>query len=204
MSLIRRKSLLLALAVVFIPPTAQGVVEGKTGVEYPDTITLACGGQDLTLKATGVGLREKTIMKVDVYTIVSYVAADAVPGGDDAGVALTSLQQPRQLQMDLRRGFSREKLINAFVEVIEKNYEDTSGFAADMETFKAYFTRDAQDKDVIVFSYCPGEGLTTTLNGEVTGVITNPAFAEALWSVWFGHKCANDGLKKDLLSALGE
>ena len=80
----------------------------------------------------------------------------------------------------LEHAEANEKLINAFVGVIEKNYKDTSGIAADMETFKAYFTRDAQDKDVIVFSYCPGKGLTTTLNGVVSGVIPNPDFAEAL------------------------
>ena len=36
------------------------------------------------------------------------------------------------------------------VGVIEKNYDDTSAFDADMETFQAYFTRDAQEGDIIV------------------------------------------------------
>ena len=105
--------------------------------------------------------------------------------------------------MDLRRSFSREKLIKAFVEVIEKNYDDLSAFAADLDTFEAYFERDAEDGDVIIFDYCPGAGLTTTLNGEVRGVIANPAFSEALWTVWFGAKPANDGLKKALLGQGG-
>ena len=71
-----------------------------------------------------------------------------------------------------------------------------------MATFEGYFDRDARDGDVIIFDYCPATGLTTTLNGEVRGVITNPAFVEALWSVWFGKKPASDGLKKHLLSAV--
>ncbi len=164
-------------------------------------MTVACDGQQVELAATGVGLREKTFLKVDVYTIVSYVLAGA-DLGEDKGAGLVALREPKRLQMNLRRSFSREKLINAFVEVIEKNYEDTSPFAADLATFEGYFDRDAQDGDVIIFDYCPATGLTTTLNGDVSGVITNPAFVEALWTVWFGQKPASDGLKKDLLSAI--
>jgi len=197
----RRLACLLLPALILTlawPPSAAAVTEPKTGVEYPDTVTGGCDGQQVEFAATGVGLREKTFMKVDVYTIVSYVAKGA-DLGSDAGRGLVTLQAPKRLQMDLRRSFSREKLINAFVEVIEKNYDDMSAFAADMETFTAYFERDAQDGDVIVFDYCPATGLTTTLNGEVRGTIANPAFSEALWTVWFGAKPANDGLKKALL-----
>ena len=35
---------------------------------------------------------------------------------------------PKRIQMDLLRGFSREKLVNSFLEVIEKNYESTAAF----------------------------------------------------------------------------
>jgi hypothetical protein len=41
-------------------------------------------------------------------------------------------------------------------------------------------------------------GLTTELNGEVKGTIANPALTEALWTVWFGEKPANKGLRKAL------
>ena len=200
----KNKLMILLVTLIAIPVVALGVVEEKTGVEYPNEITISAADQDLVLKVTGVGLREKTFMKIDVYTIVSYVAADAVLEGDDVGLTLCALQQPKRLQMDLRRGFSRDNLINAFVDVIEKNYEDTSAFADDMEGFKGYFTRDAQEGDMILFDYCPQKGLVTTLNGEEKGTIANAAFAEALWSVWFGEKPANDGLKKNMLAALGD
>lgn len=192
---------LLPALVLAWPLAASAVTEPKTKVEYPDTVTIGCNGQQVELAATGVGLREKTIMKVDVYTIVSYAATGADLGADK-GAGLVALTAPKRVQMDLRRGFSREKLIDALVGVIAKNYKDTSPFAAELETFKGYFTRDAENGDVIVFDYCPASGLTVMLNGEICGIIEKPAFTEALWTVWFGTKPAADSLKRDLLSAL--
>lgn len=194
---------LAALALLSLPLAAGAVVEEKSGTEYPDEVTVEAGGASHSLVATGVGLREKTIMKVDVYTIVSYVAADAALAGDDLGLALLEYDGVKQIRMDLRRSFSRDKLVKAFSSVIDKNYEDQSAFAADNDTFFGYFERDAEDGDVLVFTYVPGQGLRTTLNGEEKGTITNFEFVKALWTVWFGEKPANGGLKKNLLAELG-
>jgi long-chain acyl-CoA synthetase len=194
----------LALFVVLaaLPRVAGAVVEPESKMEYPDTITVEAAGESYTLRATGVGLREKTFLQVDVYVIVSYILADAELGEDPAA-AIRTQDVPKRIQMDLLRGFSREKLVNSFTDVIEKNYEDTSAFAAELETFLAYFDRDAEEDDQLVFSYLPDEGLTTTLNGEIKGTIAGHAFAEALWTVWFGEKPADDGLQRELLAALG-
>ena len=191
------------MALLFLPLVAGAVVEEKSGTEYPDEVTVEAGGESHSLVVTGVGLREKTIMKVDVYTIVSYVAADAALAGDDLGLALQDYDGVKQIRMDLRRSFSREKLCGAFTGVIDKNFDDQSAFASDTDVFLAYFDRDAEDGDVLVFTYVPGQGLRTTLNGEEKGTITNVEFVKALWSVWFGKKPANDGMKKALLSELG-
>lgn len=194
------KSLLVVL-VLAVPLAAGAITEPKTKTVYPDQVTVTTSAGDVTLVATGVGLREKTFAKVDVYSIVSYVA-EGTDLGNEKGNGLITADVPKRIEMDLRRGFSRDKLIGAFEEVIEKNYDDMSAFASDMAAFFAYFERDAQEKDELIFDYLPGQGLTTTLNGEVKGTIANTAFVEALWTVWFGKKPANGGLKKDLLKAL--
>lgn len=180
-----------------LPLTSLAITEPKSEAEYPDTVTMTVGGQDVTLEATGVALREKTFMKVDVYTIVSYVAA-GVELGDQPHVTLRTVDAPRRIRMDLRRGFGRDKLVNSFSEVIENNYDDLAPLADDMATFLGYFDRDAQDGDRLVFSYAPGAGLTTELNGEVKGVIAGQAMAEALWTVWFGDKPADKGMREAL------
>jgi hypothetical protein len=193
--------ILCVALLLAVPLAAVAITEPKSETTYPDAVTVTTDAGDATLAVTGVGLREKTFMKVDVYTIVSYVAA-GTDLGQDPGRGLVLAEAPKRIRMDLRRGFGRDKLIGSFDEVIEKNYDDVSAFADDMATFFGYFDRDAQEKDELIFDYLPGRGLTTTLNGEVKGTIANPAFAQALWTVWFGAEPADDGLKKDLLAAL--
>lgn len=197
-----RQRLALAAMMTFLLAAGQAaaIVESKTGTEYPDTITIPTTAGDQVLTVTGAALREKTILKVDVYTIASYVAEGADLGGDRAAAILT-LDAPKRLRMDLRRSFSREKLIGAFREVIESNYPDLTPIAADLAAFEAYFTRDAQSGDVIIFTWLPGQGLATELNGEVTGTIANPAFVEALWSVWFGGESVSQDMKANLSGA---
>lgn len=192
---------LLALVILMMPWSAGAIVEPDTEMEYPDSVTIETDGASHTLTVTGVGLREKTFMKVNVYAIVSYVAAGTQLKGD-MGLSLLEVDAPKMIRMDLLRGFSREKLCNAFKDVIEDNYEDMSAFAEDMDVFLAYFKNDAQEEDELTFTYIPGKGLKTVLNGEELGVITNFEFVQALWTVWFGADPASDGLKEDLLAAI--
>lgn len=192
-----RIALAATAAALLLAGQAGAIVESKTGTEYSDTVTVATADGDRVLVATGAALREKTMLKVDVYTIASYVAEGADLGGDRAA-AIWTLDAPKRLRMDLRRSFSREKLIGAFREVIEKNYPDLSAFSADMAAFEAYFTRDAQSGDVILFTYLPGQGVTTELNGEAKGTIANVKFVEALWSVWFGAQPVSGDMKAAL------
>ncbi len=186
----------LLLLLIAIPLTALAITEPDTETVYEDAITV--NGTDMVV--TGVALREKTFLKVDVYTIVSYVKK-GVSLGEDKAAGLLNLEEPKMLQMDLTRGFSNKKLKNAFSEVIEDNYDDMSAFQSDMDTFLAYFTADAEEGDRIIFGFCPAEGLKTSLNGTELGVIDNVAFMKALWTVWFGAKPANEDMRDNLVAA---
>jgi tetratricopeptide (TPR) repeat protein len=183
------------------------VIEPRTGMEYPDRVVIAHGGERAEVTVTGVAVRLRTILKVEVYTIASYLS-DEVPSARLAGetgavaAAIRTLDVPKRIQMDLRRSFGRDKLVSSFSDVIKRNYEDTSAFAGDFEVLLGYFDRDAEDGDQIIFDYLPGVGLVTTLNGEIKGTIANRALMEALWTVWFGRKPADGGMQKDLVAAL--
>lgn len=190
-------ALLLAL-----PLASLAITEPKSETVYPDTVTMSVGGEDVTLEATGVALREKTFMKVDIYAIVSYVAA-GTDLGEQPHVTLRTADVPRRIEMNLLRSFGRDKLVSSFSEIIEKNHDDLTPIADDMATFLGYFDRDAEVGDRIVFSYAPGVGLTTELNDQVKGVIAGKAMAEALWTVWFGDKPADKGMR-EALSGVGD
>ncbi len=192
----RRLTSALVLCALLLPLTAQALMEPKTETEYPDAITV--NGQDLVI--TGVALREKTFLKVDVYTVASYVKKGAVLGENKAQDIL-ELEEPKLLQMDVTRGFSNEKLKKAFSEVIDKNYDDKSAFQGAMDEFLGYFTADAQEGDRLIFGFCPAEGLKVVLNGEELGMIDNPAFMKALWTVWFGKKPADKKMRENLTAA---
>lgn len=182
------------------------IVEPRTKAVYPARLTVAAGERDATLAATGVGVRQRTLLKLDVYTIASYVSAGVdlgrlagAPGGLAEGIL--ALDAPKRVQMDLRRGIARQQLVDSFKDVIAKNFRDIAAFARDLDVFLAYFDRDAQPGDRLVFDYLPGTGLVTSVNGEVKGTIANTALVEALWTVWFGEKPVDTGLQRALTAA---
>ncbi len=194
---IKKMIFVVLLFLIALPLNANAVTEPKTETTYDDAITV--NGTELV--ATGVALREKTFLKVDVYLIVSYIKKGATLGENKAE-SLLNLEEPKMLQMDLTRGFSNEKLKNAFSEVIEDNYDDMSAFQSDMDTFLAYFTADAEEGDRLIFAYWPADGLTTSLNGTELGKIGNVEFMKALWTVWFGEDPADDDMREALVAAV--
>ena len=199
----RSRILLLALALLIALPTAaSAIVEKKSETEFPDEVSETLDGESYTesytMVATGVALREKTMLKVDVYAIVSYLDATVTLEGDKAA-ALITIESPKRLQMEILRGFSKDKLVKSFTDIIDKNYDDDSAFAEDLAIFLAYFEKDAEEGDELIFDYHPAVGLKTSVNGELKGTIENSAFTEALWTVWFGEKPANKGMKESLL-----
>jgi hypothetical protein len=197
-----RSVVVLVLSVLGAAGSVQALVEPKSGVEYPDRVVVDTPAGPTTLVATGAGLRERTILKADVYTVVSYVQESAELGADPVAAILT-LDAPKRLQMDMRRDVGQGKLESTLTKVIAANVGDLSPIAADLATFFAYFPGDARKSDRIVFQYVPGVGLTTSLNGETKGVITNVAFVTALWSVWFGRYPEDGHLARALVSGVG-
>jgi len=55
--------------------------------------------------------------------------------------------------------------------------------------------------DVMSFTTAPGKGLEVVVRGQTKGVIEDPAFASAFWSIFLGPKPPTDKLKDGLLGA---
>ncbi len=67
----------LFLTALLAVGSADALVEPESGVAFPDSIVIGTPAGPTTLVATGAGLRERTILEADVYTVVSYVRASA-------------------------------------------------------------------------------------------------------------------------------
>jgi len=193
-------SALVALILGVVSPLS-AIVEQKSKFEYPDQLDLDVDGQAYQLVVTGAALREKTLAKVDIYTIVSYIEATSKLEGDKYQ-AIIALDAPKRLQLDMRRSVGKDKLLKSLTDIINKNFKDQSAFAKDLATFEAYFDKDAEDGDVLIFDYNPDVGFQTTVNGELQGTITNFDFVKAIWTIWFGEKPANKGMREKLLANL--
>ncbi len=184
---------------------AGSLVEPKTKTVFAERVTVAHGGKSATLVATGVGLRTRTIMKVDIYTIASYVCETAdlaalAAGADGAASGLVTLDLPKRIQMEVRRDVGRDRLIGGLTSSIADDAARNPELQADLDRFVGLFDRDARKGDRIVFDYVPELGLVASVNGDVLGTITGTAMMRALWKVWLGEKPIDAGLKRDLVA----
>jgi hypothetical protein len=191
--------LVVMMMTTLMTGSAPALIEPKSGVEYADTLVVETPRGPATLVVTGAGLREKSFLKADVYTIASYVEAGADLAPQPA-VAICALDAPKRLQMDMRRNVGRDRMQSSLTTAIVANVEDRTQIDDDLATFFSFFPDDARKSDTVVFDYVPGIGLTTSLNGEVKGVIEDFAFVTALWSVWFGREPEDDHLVRALVS----
>lgn len=183
--LFRVVPLLLALLV---PAVAFGGT--KAGVTLPDTIEL--GGKKLVLN--GLGVREATILNIDVYVAGLYLERKS----SDAAAIIRS-PGPKRLTLQFVRDVDRKDIVNAWNEGFEKNAgANQSKLAARVAQLNAWMT-DLKTGDQLVFSHLPNRGVTVQIQGKTRGTIEGDDFAQALFSIWLGSHPPNKGLKRGLL-----
>ena len=94
-----------------------GVADGKEcgGVSFPEQVQ----AEGTTLKLNGLGLRQATFMKVNVYVVALYVAQTS----SDANAILDS-NAPKELILHFVRDVGRKDLSKGWDEGFEKNAKD--------------------------------------------------------------------------------
>ncbi len=186
---VRRVLLPFLAAALAVAPVLAGTLAGVT---LPDTVEV--GGQVLHLN--GMGLREATFLRIDVY-----VAGLYLPHPTRDPEAILADAGPKRLVMHFVRGVGAKKLVHAWHEGFEK------AAGKDLEEIRAgekrlcSFMEDVAAGDEIVLTEIPGRGVEVTVRGRVKGVIPGRAFARALWSIWLGPNPPNEDLKEGLLGA---
>jgi hypothetical protein len=180
--------LVLIAAITADVPRADA---GKTaGVTMPDTITV--GNKQLTLN--GMGLREATMFKVDVYVAGLYVERLSSDPKE-----LISSNELKVLVLRFKRGVDSDDIVkawnNGFIGNATIPVSQLRSFIDQLNSWMPSFKKG----DVLAFTYVPGGGVAVDVNNVRKGVIKNDDFARSLFSIWLGSKPATDAVKRGLL-----
>jgi hypothetical protein len=182
------------------------VAEPSSGRLFP--VHLSVPGRATVHRLTGVGIRTRTIFKVQVYAFGLYL--------DSAGAA-TQLAEwegkpPRfgkSLRLVMTRDVDGTDMADAFDGALRpriSHWTDSTGVAGGEEalaTFRGYFSVDRLRKETeLVFSWLPGDTLVTAIGGEAAGVLRDPALAWALFDVYLGEDPVSKDGKKAIVSGI--
>ena len=182
----KQKLVLTLISVIAVLGVRVAYGKECKGVKFQDEIQV--DGSKLVLN--GLGLRQATMLKVNVYVAALYVAKPS----NDANVILGS-NTPKELILHFVRDGSAADLNKAWEEGFEKQ---ASAFKEPLATLKSWMA-DMKTGQRLTFIHKPGAGITVDVNGSVKGTIKGDDFAKAFLSIWLGANPPNPGLKTGLL-----
>ncbi len=186
------KRILFFLAAGLATALGVGAAHGKEckGASFPDQVQSEGGA----LKLNGLGLRQATMLRVNVYVAALYVPQTS----GDANAILKS-NAPKELVLHFVRDVGRADLSKGWDEGFENNAKsELPALKERIETFKKLMP-DMKTGQRLRFAYKPGAGTQVDVGGTVKGTIAGDDFARALFSIWLGSSPPNAGLKTGLL-----
>lgn len=179
-----RLASLLILLLTLVPLRADA--GRKAGVTMPDQITIA--GKQLTLN--GMGLREATALKIDVYVAGLYVEN---PSSNPA--QLINANETKSIVLTFVRDVDRGDITKAWSEGFKNNQPASQ---ASIDQLNGWMT-DMKKGQSLRFTYIPGTGTAVDVAGQRKGIIKGEPFAQALFAIWLGNHPPTGALRKGLL-----
>jgi hypothetical protein len=168
------------------------VRDNATGTVFPSEVSFDHDGKQYQLQATGVATRKKFFVKV--YAVASYLEkASDNPSGDKFQPFLRD-GKAKQLTMKWVHEASVGKVQEGYHESFKKalNDQQLNQLQSQIDTFVRFFNQDVQKGDEHVIRSVPGGYVEVLINGNKVGSVSNPDFANALWSIWFGSNSVVD------------
>jgi hypothetical protein len=160
-----------------------------SGVKLPDQVTVA----GKSLKLNGAGLRQATILKVNVYAAGLYLEK---PSGD--GEAIANSDQAKGIEMVFMRDVTGKQMAEAFQEGFDKNC------VAGCAELKQYISKlqglvkDMKKGESMAFHF-QSDNVEVMIRGQKVGSVGDKAFSHQLIRCWIGKNPPNSGLKEGLL-----
>ena len=178
------------LALLYLSGSNSAAAE-ISGVKLPDQVTL----EGKTLKLNGTGLRQATILKVNVYAAGLYLQNSS---GD--GEAIANSDQPKSIEMVFMREVSAKQMADAFQEGFEKNcVADCAKLKPDLIKLQGLM-KDMKKGDTMAYHFL-SDGVEVMIRGQKAGAVGDKAFSHQLIRCWIGKNPPNAGLKEGLLGA---
>ncbi len=200
------------------------VKEPESGHKYA-VETQVLGGES-TLALTGTGIREKTILAVNVYSFGVYVEpvkaaellakwkgkkAKELYKDDTFYAALLDDTLTKELRLEFCRDVDADDVRSAFEDSLEPRIlafkKDEKGTKEEklavLAEFRKLFTLDkVKDGNVLRFAWHPGGKLHTSIDGVVQPVIESKALCWALFDVYLGQKPISEAGRKRLVDRI--
>jgi hypothetical protein len=180
-------ALALALMMVAVSPVSASQTVG--GVTMPERITAF--GTELTLN--GMGIRQATWLRVDVYVAGLYVEEPS----QNAEFLIDS-EQVKVMRLEFVRSVSESDMAEALEEGFQSSAENYAAIQDDVAQVIGWLSSFSSG-DTLTFSYLPGRGVHVAVNGETRGITGDAAFGRALIGIWLGDDPPNERLKRGLL-----
>jgi len=191
----KKKIRLIAAVLAFALGSAAAQAKTCEGVSFPDTVQT----DGAALKLNGLGLRQATILNINVYVGALYLPQTSA----DANAVLAA-NAPKQLILQFVRDVGASDLSKGWDEGFEKNAKSQlPALKQRIDAFKA-MTPDVTSGNQLSMLHKPGTGVLVAVNGKPKGTITGDDFARALFAIWLGAKPPNAGLKAGLLGGACE
>ncbi len=160
-----------------------------SGVKLPDQVAVA----GKTLKLNGAGLRQATILNVNVYAAGLYLEK---PSGD--GEAIANSDQAKSIEMVFMRDVTAKQMAEAFGEGFDKNCvagcTELKPFISKLQGL----TKDMKKGDSMAVHFLP-DAVEVMVRGQKVSSVGDKAFSHQLIRCWIGKNPPNSGLKEGLL-----
>jgi len=158
------------------------------GVTLPNQVQV----EGTALRLVGLGVREATVLSVNVYVAGLYLEHPT----RNAGQVINSAQK-KQLILRFVRNVDASDIREAMSDGFENN-GNNAALRPRLNQLNQMLPA-MRDGGRLVFTYVPGTGLQVMVGNRVKGTIEGEDFARTFFSIWFGPHPPNSGLKTGLL-----
>ncbi|MFL6584997.1 MAG: chalcone isomerase family protein [Chthoniobacterales bacterium] len=184
----------LVIALCFVVPLIS--VSGPlsyaaeiSGIKLPDQVSL----EGKTLKLNGAGLRQATILKVNVYAGGLYLET----ASQDAD-AIAKSDQLKAIEMVFMRDVSAKQIADALNGDVDKNCEaDCSKLKAQLGTL-AGALKDMKQGEKMTYHFL-ADRVDVFAGGAKLGALQGKEASRQMIRCWIGKNPPNTGLKEGLL-----